>query len=175
MRASCRLSMSSHTGLVLLLAILAAGCAQTPLPFQPMASVTTPTYGYKDTKRDAQHYFVVYSDNHEAAAQNFLEVRAAQIAKNAGFAYFVFDNRDTNVVTVTENDIRQDEPRHAGIALHSPNTVNDLIPTHHTVAVTKYYYASGHISLLTEAQAKANAQAMPVAEVLARPGATLAP
>jgi hypothetical protein len=169
--------ISSRIGLgAVLLAALAAGCAPATLPYQPMASVTKLSYGYKDTKHDAQHYFVVYSDNREASAQNFLEVRAAEIAKGAGFAYFAFDDRDTNVVAVSETDINQDEPRHIGLrSSHTPNTVNDLIPTQHPMGATRYYFASGHVSLLTDAQAKTNAKAMRVADVLARPGLTLAP
>jgi hypothetical protein len=163
-------------GLGIVLLAAAAGCAPESLPYQPMASVTKLSYGYKDTKHDAQHYFVVYSDNRETSAQNFLEVRAAEIAKGAGFPYFAFDDRDTSVVAVSETDIRQDEPRHIGImSSHTPNTVNDLIPTQHALGTTRYYFASGHISLLTDAQAKANAKALAVREVLARPGVTLAP
>lgn len=177
MRTLGRLNRSSRFGLgIVLVATLAAGCAPETLPYQPMASVTKLSYGYKDTKHDTQHYFVVYSDNREASAQNFLEVRAAEIAKGEGFPYFAFDDRDTNMVAVSENDINQDEPRHIGIMnSHTPNTVNDLIPTQHPLGATRYYFASGHISLLTDAQAKVNAKAMAVKEVLARPGITLAP
>ena len=177
MRTRCGLniSFSRLAGFVMLGAFLAGCGAPTPLPYQPMAFMDKPSYGYAEAPKDALHYQVFYSDNREASAQNFLEVRAAQIARKAGFPYFVFDNRGTKIVTVTESDITLDEPRHIGIGAHTPNNVNDWIPTHHAMAATKYYYASGDISLLTDAQAKANAKAIPVAEILARPGVTAAP
>jgi len=173
MRVRSQLNNSSWTGLAgaLLLATLVAGCA-TEQPFQPMASVTKPSYGYKETRKDAQHYFVVYADSREAAAQNRLELRAAQIARTEGFPYFAFDQRAVNLVTVAEMDLVTGQPKSQ---FTTPMRVNDQIPTQKFEGRQKYYYAAGEISLLTEEQARINGNAMRVAEILARPGVPATP
>jgi hypothetical protein len=148
----------------MLLCVLAAGCAQT-VPFQPMASVNEPSYGYKETRRDAQHYQVVYADKSVAAAQNWMEVRAAQIARQAGFSHIAFDKRGTLSATITDNEMAL-ESRHNTGANNTFNP-NDSIPASHSYAHTKYVYASAEVSLLNGPQGNAVA----VAEILSRPGA----
>ena len=163
------LTRISRLVVAMLPAVLVAGCAAQTVPFQPMASVKEPSYGYKEVRRDAQHYQVIYSDRSEAVAQNWLEVRAAQIARQAGFSHVAFDKRGTVKATLNDIDM-QLESRHNTGANNTFNP-NDSVPTRHSYAATKYVYASAEVSLLNGPQPNAVA----VADILARPGASSKP
>jgi hypothetical protein len=154
-----------------------AGCGNTEgLPFQQRGAGLA-AYGYSEVKRDALHYSVSYSDNNAKSAENFLELRAAQIAQAAGYRYFTFDNRGSNVVRRTESDINYNDVARQGMPAGGSGARHtmDMVPQSVPVAVTRYYYAWGQVALLTDDEARGNARALQVSEVLARPGATLAP
>jgi hypothetical protein len=147
-------------------ALLLAGCAATPLPYQARTG-SEPAYGYADGKIDALHYSIVYTDNNRARADDFLELRAAEIARDAGYAYFVFDKRDTGAATKFERQFGAQPPFQAKM-LGLPSAANSYLPEVSTSAVTQYFYAGGEISLLTPLQVQGNAKAIAVADVLAK-------
>jgi hypothetical protein len=146
-----------------LLALLVAGCAAAPLPYQARPGGEL-AYGYADGKIDALHYSIVYTDNNRARADDFLEFRAAEIARDAGFAYFAFDKRGTGTATKTEH---QFEVQQSSQILGRQGFFSNA-PKVSTSAVTQYFYAGGEISLLTQDQAKAEPKAIAVSDVLAR-------
>ena len=160
-----RRRLKSRTGLAgtMLMALLVAGCA-APLPYQarPAGEVG---YGYADNEIDALHYAIVYTDKNRARANDFLELRAAEIARDAGFAYFVFDKRGTGAATKFERQFQTQQPDQS---VRKGQSANDYIPEAYSGAVTQYFYAGGDISLLTPEQARGNAKAIGVADVLAK-------
>jgi hypothetical protein len=157
-------------------ALLLAGCAAPgpPTPFQKRSEAIK-AYGYSEVKLDSTHYAVSYSDNNEKSADGFLELRAAQLAQGAGFHYFIFDQRNNVVVREIDNDLNFDDVVQHGATHGVPNQTRDFIPRAMHTGGKDFFYAWGQEALLTDDQAKANAKAIQVAEVLARPGAVAAP
>jgi hypothetical protein len=167
------LGLNRHLRLAgaVLIAGFLAGCAAEVLPFQPRTADTT-GYGYVDSKIDASHYGVLYTDNNAQRAQDNMKLRAAQLAQAAGYAYFVFDAQGTGAQRQTETQFnlnqlsdanRRSSDRGAGNlnAYMDPNTPSTQ---------KMYYSAAGRISLLTAEQARGNPNAISVAEVLAKSG-----
>lgn len=159
--------------LLTLMSLALAGCTASlppPLPFQAMNFGSDISYGYKETKIDPAHYTVIYAGDREQLAQAYLERRAAQISRDAGFAYFAFDKRGIEVLKRSENDLVM-RPNIRTIRDQGAASVNDYIPETHQGKVTTYYYAWGQVALLSAAQAQGNAGALQVSAVLARPDA----
>jgi hypothetical protein len=150
-------------------AFLLAACAATPLPYQARTG-NEPAYGYADGKIDALHYSIVYTDKDRDQADRFLEMRAAEIARNAGFAYFAFDKRGTGTVKKTENQFQTEQPDQS---VRRGQTANDYIPEAYSGAVNMYFSAAGEISLLTAEQALGNPKAIEVRQVLAKMSANI--
>lgn len=147
-----------------------AGCASLspPQPFQAMKATTDMTYGYRETKIDPMHYSVVYAGDNEQLAQAYLEQRAAQLSRDAGFAYFAFDERGVQVFRRRDNELVM---RDSVLTGKVGAKVNDFVPDRQVMSTTTYYYAFGQIALLSPAQAQGNADALQVNAVLARPEA----
>lgn len=159
--------MRLQAGVAVLALSLVAGCAAPPpQPFQAMAATNGLAYGYQQTKLDAIHYSVTYSADHQQTAQNYLELRAAQIARDAGFSWFVFQSRSMNVKRAVQSDLVPVQETRG-----NPNNslTSGLVPDSVATSKTSYYYASGQLVLLTPDQAKANPGALEVSAVLARP------
>ena len=161
-----------------LLALALAGCsAAAPLPFQARPDAAMPAnmlaYGYADARVDARHYAVIYTDRDKERAQNYLTLRAAQIAQAAGYSYFAFDKQGTDAVRKTEIQFDQDmitKPQHS----RTPSfaiPLNSYIPQNDPTSESIYFSAAGKISLLTPEQARGNPKAIEVAPVLAKMGA----
>jgi hypothetical protein len=108
----------------------------------------------------------VYVADRQQTAQDYLELRAAQIARDAGFSWFAFQTRSTGVRRVVENDL---VPVQEARAAPNSTLTNGMVPDSVTTSRTNYYYASAQEVLLTPEQAKANSTALEVAAVLARP------
>src|SRR5262249_48136993 len=105
-------------------------------------------------------------------AATFLELRAAQIAQAGGFHYFAFDNRGVKTMQRTQSNIEiQDQRLHHSSSGVSGNP-QDWVPHSYPTKTVKYYDAWGQIVLLTDDQARGNAKAMQVSDVLARPAIT---
>ena len=155
-----------HTG-ALMLALVVAACAPA-LPFQ-QGSGEGASYGYSDTRLDATHYSVAYADTNAASANQFLELRAAQIAKGAGYSYFAFDKRGDTVLRKTSATLDRDNTvLHAHDNTGRPFNPMENVPGSSGIEITSYFYAVGQISLLTDDQARANPAALKVNDVLAR-------
>ena len=92
-------------GMVRLAAALAvvgllAGCAAEPPYYGPVGP--DHATGYTDQQIDQNRYRVSYQGNSQTprtTVENFLLLRAAQVAIQAGYPYFAFDTRDTKSKT----------------------------------------------------------------------------
>ena len=140
-------------------------------PFQAMNSNAQLDYGYRETKVDPSHYTVIYAGENQNTAETYLVKRAAQVARDAGYTYFAFDSRGVQVLKRAENDLvapqRVKGPRDMGAS-----NVNDYVPDMRRVSLTVYYYAWGHMALLSPAQAQTNPAALQVSAVLGQGNAT---
>jgi hypothetical protein len=149
-----------------------AGCAASPdvsRPFQAMATPNELGFGYREFKVDASHYTVVYVGDHPESAQAYLELRAAQIARDTGFAYFTFSRRGVEVLRRHDYDLVMRE--RIPVARNGALNPNDLIPDTHEATITVFYYAWGEMALLPPDQGRANAQAFDAGAVLAKAAA----
>src|ERR1700742_4968345 len=92
-------SRPAKYALFLSLAVVLAGCAQ-PAPYAPRLSGQQT--GYTDRELAANRYRVTFTGNSATpreTVENYLLLRAAQVAQAAGSQYFMFDTRDTRADT----------------------------------------------------------------------------
>ncbi len=84
----------------LLAGLVLAGCANPPTPYQPrLAGQTT---GYTDRALTQNRYRVTFTGNTATpreTVESYLLLRAAEVARAAGFTSFMFDTRDTRTNT----------------------------------------------------------------------------
>jgi hypothetical protein len=155
-----------------LLALALAGCtAARTLPFQALSNAALssgrPPYGYADSQVDAWKYAIIYTDSDKERAQSYLELRAAQIARDAGFPYFEFDNKIAGAVlrgAVHFGRKQFDQPLMRGAVQNPIDYIYAIRPDR----VFQYFTAIGQISLLTAEQARGNHRAIEAAPLLAR-------
>jgi len=145
-----------------------ASCTAEPPPYQPRIAERL-SYGYADAKIDALHYSVLYTDSNEARARNNLKLRAAQIARAAGFSYFLLDVKGVAGQRETEtqfdmNQISNANPRGNNFAV----PLNNYMNPNNSQSVKVYYSAAGRMTLLTPDQAQGNSEALKVDQVLAQ-------
>lgn len=73
-------------------AVLLAACASTPTPYQPMSS----GYGYSEQKLESNRYRITFAGNAatpQAAVENYVTYRAAQVTLQNGCDYFLLLGR----------------------------------------------------------------------------------
>jgi hypothetical protein len=162
--------LSGQVGYLGVMVLLAGCAAPAPQPFQAMKPGTQLSYGYKDTRIDASHYNIIYAGDSRAAAETFMVQRAAQVARLAGYSYFVFDQRGVQTILRSDNDLIAPE-RVAGRPDQGANNVNDYVPDVRRTNVATFYYAWGQMVLLSPSQAQANPAALQVTAVLEHPQA----
>lgn len=160
------------TGAVLIAGLL-AGCAAEAPPYQARAAGGL-GYGYADSKIDASHYAVLYTDSNADRAENNMKLRAAQVAQAAGFAYFAFDAKGTAAQRQTDTNFNlnqlSDANRKGGD--RGAGSLNAYMDPNPPATQKMFYSAAGRISLLTPEQAKGNPNAIAVAEVLGKAAPT---
>lgn len=158
---------------VMLIALL-AGCAGGVATYQPRPAGVL-GIGYTDSRIDASHYAVIYTDTDKDRAQNYLPLRAAQVAQTAGFAWFAFDTQGVAIQRKTETQFDLNQLSAPGKGTSSAVPLNNYVPPSNNTTATIYYSAAGRVALLTPEQAKANPKAIEVASVLAKMGSTAKP
>jgi hypothetical protein len=153
-------------------ALALAGCAAPPSVYQSFHLESG--IGYRDVRLDAGRYSVAYADRNQDTADAYLEMRAAEICRDAGFAYFAFEKRGRERFLRTENDLARPEyqrTRGAGIPV-----LDDLLPDVRPKSMVTTYLAWGEVRLLTAEQAQVRTDAIAVQALLrappARPGAS---
>lgn len=159
--------------LALLAFAFVAGCAEEPPYFGP-ASPDHPV-GYTDQQIDQNRYRVSYQGNSQTpriTAENFLLLRSAQVALQAGYPYFAFDTRDTKTKT-TYFSTFTGWPGWRGYGRYGwggPPFDRDET----TVPITRYE-AYAEIILLTDAQGHADPHALDAKSVVEHLGPLAVP
>ena len=160
-----------------------AGCV-SPTTYKPAENDRAT--GYSDQRLADNRFRVTFTGNsvtRRQTVENFLLLRSAEVTRDAGFAWFVFDDRNTEAKTTYHTDFaglpgwgpgfgpgfgwywhswRRDpwDPYWGGGAEAIPST---------------RYEAYAEIILLTPEQAKAESHALNAADVIARLSPTAAP
>jgi len=155
------------SALAIALTLLLAAC-QTPTPYQPSLNSS---FGYSDEQLGQNRYrvtFVGNSSTRRETVEDYLLLRAAEVTRNAGAHWFLFDTRDTHRQTsyfTTFNPYPWwGAPYGFGWYWHSwPYDNFD------TMAVTRYE-AYAEIVLLTPEQAKKEPRALDADDVIAHLG-----
>ncbi len=169
-----------HLAVALLL--LSAAACTTPTPFAP--ATTDDKNGYTDQRLADNRYRITFTGNSATkrdTVENYLLLRAAEVTRDAGFAWFEFDTRDTQANTTYHTDFAGYPGwgwgRGFGWYGHSWRYdpwdsywggTNVTIPT-------TSYQAYAEIVLLTPDEAKGNAKALQASDVIARLGPQAAP
>jgi len=158
---------------------LLAACAEEPPYFGP-AGPDHPT-GYTDQQIDQNHFRVSYqgsSHTPRTTVENFLLLRAAQVALQAGYPYFEFDTRDTKSKT-TYFSTFTGWPGWGGYGRYGwvgwgGGWGGPFDADATTVPITRYE-AYAEIVLLTEAQGRADAHALDAKSVVEHLGPLATP
>ncbi|HEY4942091.1 MAG TPA: hypothetical protein VII56_11755 [Rhizomicrobium sp.] len=158
------------------LALLAlAGCA-LPSPYQPAQN--DHATGYSDQRLADNRFRVSFNGNsvtRRPTVENFLLLRAAEVTRDAGYAWFVFDTRNTEAKT-TYHTAFAGYPGAFGWYWHSwPYDPWDPYWAGGESMPTTRYEATAEIVLLTPDQAKADPHALQASDVIARLGPAAAP
>jgi hypothetical protein len=163
-------------GFAAALALLSA-CASEPPYFGPLAEGHAT--GYTDQQIDQNRFRVTYQGNSATpreTVEDFLVLRSAQVASQAGYPYFVFDTRDTRARTAY---LSSNFGWPGWGAYHrfggwygwgGPPYDWDT----YTRPITRYS-AYAEIVLLTDAQGKADPRALNAQSVIAHLGPLAAP
>jgi hypothetical protein len=162
--------------LALLAFALTAGCAEEPAYFGP-AGPDHPT-GYTDQQIDQNRFRVSYQGNSatpRTTVENFLLLRSAQVALQAGYPYFAFDTRDTKSKTTYFSSFTgwpgwRGYGRYGWYGWGAPPFDQDAT----SVPITRYE-AYAEIILLTDVQGKADPRALDAKSVIAHLGPLAVP
>lgn len=91
------------------LALLVAGCAGKPTPYQPMSSTSRIAGGYSETRLAADHFRVTVVGNTFTSRERVeasLLYRAAELTVQEGYQWFVIEDRE--VEHQVERNLRPD-------------------------------------------------------------------
>jgi len=139
--------------------------------------------GYSDERLAENRYRVTFQGNsgtRREKVENFLLLRAAEVTRNAGFAWFAFDQRDTEAKTTyvaTFGGYPYWGPRWRGFGWYHRSWAYDPWDpfwADNPIPRTRYQ-AYAEIVMLTPAQAKDDPHALSAADVIARLGPAAAP
>jgi hypothetical protein len=154
-----------------------------------MAACTTPTAyapagdhgpGYSDQRLAENRYrvrFVGNSSTRRETVEDYLMLRAAEVTRDAGYAWFEFDTRSTEAKTTYHTDFDAYPGWGPGFGWYWHSWAYDPWDPywHSTAFPTTSYEAYAEIILLTPEQGKGNAHALQAADVIARLGPKAAP
>ncbi len=147
------------------LAVL-AGCAEEPPYFGPMGAGHDT--GYTDLQIDQNHYRVTYQGNASTprvTVENFLLLRSAEVAAQAGYPYFVFDTRDTKTKTSYFSTF-EGWPGWGGYGWYGFYGPGGPVEADAETRPITSYQAYAEIVLLTAAQAKGDPHALNAQSVI---------
>lgn len=163
------------------LAMLALVSCAEPTPYAP--STPDNANGYADQQLAANRYRITFTGNSVTSrevVESYLLLRAAEVTRNAGYDYFVFDTRDTRANTTYYSDYYSSFPGFVGF--------HHFDHHFHTFAFFPYdyesysrpitrYQAYAEIVVLPKGEAKSETRAMNADDVIAhlRPAATQPP
>ncbi|HEY0107822.1 MAG TPA: hypothetical protein VGB91_17195 [Rhizomicrobium sp.] len=161
------------------LVVLALAACTTPTAFVP---ATGGGPGYSDERLATNRYRVTFVGNSATKrnmVENFLLLRSAEVARDAGFDWFEFDTRNTQAKTTYHTDFA-DYPGFGpsfGWYWHSwaYDPWDPYWRSSSTAFPTTQYEAYAEIILLTPDQAKADPHALQASDVITRLGPQAAP
>jgi hypothetical protein len=157
----------------LVLLALLAGCAVEPPYFGPI-SPDHPT-GYTDQQIDQNRFRVSYKGNSQTpreTVENFLLLRAAQVAQQGGYPAFLFDTRDTKTKTSYFSTFAG-WPGWGGFGRYGWYRSGAPFDADSEVRPITRYEAYAEIVLLTQAQAEKEPRALNAQSVIAHLGPAL--
>jgi len=153
------------------LGLLALTACVTPAPYAPSTDHGT---GYSDERLAANRFRVTFQGNSatkRTTVEDFLLLRSAEVTRDAGFDWFVFDTRTTEAKTTYHTDFDDGRfGRGFGWYWHSW-AYDPWDPFWHDSAVaipSTRYEAYAEIILLTPDQAKQDPHALQASDVIAR-------
>ena len=166
----------SRLAFLLLLPLLSA--CTTPSAYAPAASEHG--QGYADQRLADNRYRVTFTGNSATkreTVENFLLLRAAEVTRDAGYAWFTFDTRDTEAKTTYHTDFGPYPGWGRGFGWYWHSWRYDPWDPfwQDTTFPTTRYEAYAEIILLTPEQAKQDAHALQASDVIARLGPQAAP
>lgn len=155
------------------------GCAQ-PSAYLPADS--RHGTGYSDERLAENRYRVTFTGNSSTrreTVENFLLLRAAEVTREAGYSWFVFDNRDTEAKTTYQTAFAGFPGWGPGLGWYRHSWRYDPWDPfwgRGEMAIPRTQYeAYAEIVLLTPEQAKQDPHALQAADVIARLGPAAAP
>jgi hypothetical protein len=154
-----------------------AGCIQ-PTVYKPAGNDSAT--GYSDQRLAENRYRVTFTGNsvtRRDTVENFLLLRAAEVTRDAGYSWFVFDDRSTEAKTTYYDDFAGFGPWGPGFGRYWHSwryNPWDRGPGFEAMPTTRYQ-AYAEIIVLTPDQAKGDPHALNAADVIARLGPQAAP
>ena len=157
------------------LAILSlAGCV-SPTAYVP--ADTDHQTGYSDLRLADNRFRVTFRGNSSTLrekVEEYLLLRSAEVAREAGFSWFAFDTRETEAKTTYHSDFAGwpgwGPGWGPGFGWYAHNWDYDLFGRPQTTVAATRYEAYAEIVLLTPEQAKADPHALRVDDVITRLG-----
>jgi hypothetical protein len=160
--------------IAILSAFLALAACATPTPYQPADQQHG---GYSD-KRLAENRIRVTFEGNAATSretvEDYLMLHAAEVTRDAGYSWFVFDNRNTETQTSYHTDFVGWPGWGPGFGWYWHSWPYDPLGGQAVTFQRTSYEAYAEVVLLTPEQAKRESHALNAADVIARlqPSAT---
>lgn len=155
---------------ILCAGLVLAGCA-TPTAYQPAAGRYST--GYSDKRLAENRFRVTFSGNSatgRATVEDYLLLRAAEVTRDAGYSWFVFDTRDTETTTIYHTDFAGWPGWGPGYGWYWHSWAFGPYGREATSFASTRYEAYAEIVLLSPEQAKDEPHALKAADVIARLG-----
>lgn len=152
---------------------LALASCVSPTPYKP-ASPDHYT-GYSDQRLADNRYRVTFRGNSATVrekVEDYLLLRSAEVTREAGYAWFVFDTRNTEAKTTYQTDFAGWPGWGPGYGWYWHSWAFDPYGRVATTVSTTNYEAYAEVIMLTPEQAKADPHALRADDVITRLGPT---
>ena len=159
----------NHIALTMTLLAL-SGCV-TPTPYK--AADADHRNGYSDQRLADNRIRVSFSGNsatRREQVEDYLLLRSAETTREAGFAWFAFDTRDTEAKTIYYSQFSGWPGWGRGFGWYRHSWAFDPLGNVETTIPATRYEAYAEILLLTPEQARTDAHALRAGDVIARLG-----
>ena len=157
--------------IAILLAFVSLAACTTPTPYGPAEGEHH--NGYSDKRLAENRFRVTFLGNsatRRETVEDYLLLHAAEVTRDAGYSWFVFDSRDTQTKTSYHTDFAGWPGWGPGFGWYWHSWDFDPIGREATTYETRRFEAYAEIVLLTPEQAKADPHALRAADVIERLG-----
>ena len=151
--------------------ILFLSACATPTVYKPAEG--RHSTGYSDKRLAENRIRVAFSGNSvtsRATVEDYLLLRAAEVTRDAGYAWFAFDTRDTETRTIYHTDFAGWPGWGPGFGWYWHSWAFDPIGRQATSYPSTRYEAYAEVILLTPEQARNEPHALRASDVIARLG-----